>query len=118
MAYFQELWSTVSSLLPIVGSLLLVHLRITAISVAIAVAIAVPLGALVRAARPLATPILGVFSVIYTIPSLATVVLLVPFLGLSAKSIIAATVLYAQAILIRNLITGLDAIDPAIIEAA
>lgn len=111
MAYFLGNW-------PLVGSLLLAHLRITAISVAIAVAIAIPLGLLARAVRPLAGPILGVLSIIYTIPSLATIVLLVPFLGLSANSVIAATVLYSQAILTRNLITGLDGIDPAIVEAA
>ena len=111
MEYLLNNWS-------VVGRLLLVHLRVVTTAVAIAVIIAMPLGLLVRAVRPLAVPILGMLGVIYTIPSLATIVLLVPFLGLSAKSVIAAAVLYSQAILARNLLAGLEAIDPTIVEAA
>lgn len=111
MNYLLENWQ-------LVGGLLLAHLRLTAVAMAIAVAIAMPLGLLIRSVPILAVPTLGLLGALYAVPSLAAIILLVPFLGLSQQSVIAATVLYAQAILIRNLLAGLDAIDPAIIEAA
>ena len=111
MGYLFENWQ-------LVGGLLLAHLRLTVSAVAIATAIAIPLGLLVRASRPLAAIVLGLLGASYAIPSLATIILLVPFLGLSENSVIAAMVLYAQAILVRNLLAGLDSIDPAIVEAA
>ena len=51
-------------------------------------------------------------------PSLALIILLVPFLGLTANAVIVAMVLYAQVILVRNLTVGLQQIDPAVLEAA
>ncbi len=104
--------------LPLVSELSWEHLRLTMAAIAIAAAVAVPVGALVRAVPVLRAPTLGLLGALYTIPSLAAIILLVPLLGLSAESVVAAAVLYAQAILVRNLLAGLDSIDPAILEAA
>lgn len=93
------------------------HLQIVLLTLAIAITIAVPLGTSVWRVRWLRRPVMGVLGIIYTIPSLALIVLLVPLLGLNAKSAIAATTLYSQVILVRNLAVGLDAIDPMVLEA-
>jgi osmoprotectant transport system permease protein len=45
-------------------------------------------------------------------------IILIPFFGLNAKTVIVALVLYSQIILLRNVLAGLRGIDPAIIEAA
>ncbi|MEM6446051.1 MAG: ABC transporter permease [Cyanobacteria bacterium P01_D01_bin.123] len=100
-----------------VGELLSQHIWITLLTLAIAVILAVPLGWLAARVSWLRRPILGTLGVIYTIPSLALIILLVPLFGLNAKSAIAATVLYSQVLLVRNLVVGLDAIDPLVIEA-
>jgi osmoprotectant transport system permease protein len=99
-------------------TLLLQHLRMTGISLGIAIALAVPLALLVSRLRWLAVPVLGGLGVLYTIPSLALIIFLVPLFGLNATSVIVAMVLYTQVILVRNLTVGLAGINPAVLEAA
>lgn len=62
--------------------------------------------------------LLHLFSVIYSIPSLALFALLIPFTGLGKVSAIIVLVIYNQYILLRNFITGMKDVDPAILEAA
>lgn len=102
----------------IVLGYVLQHLQMTSLALAIAVAIAVPIAVLISRIRWLVVPVMGTLGIIYTIPSLALIILLVPLLGLNAQSVIAAMVLYIQVILVRNLSVALQSIDPAILEAA
>jgi osmoprotectant transport system permease protein len=102
----------------LVGELLLEHLNLTGVALLIAAAVALPLALLIQAIPWLSTPLLGLLGTLYTIPSLALIILFVPFLGLNATAVIAAMVVYAQVILVRNLTVGLAAISPAVIEAA
>ena len=101
-----------------VTTLLQQHVQMTLLTLAIAVAISIPLGWLVSNVRWLKKPVFGLLATIYTIPSLALIILLVPLFGLNANSAIAAMVLYSQVILVRNLTVGLENIDPLLIEAA
>jgi osmoprotectant transport system permease protein len=101
-----------------VWTLLLQHLAMTSLTLLIAVLVAVPLALLINRYRWLHLPVLGVLGLLYTIPSLALIILLVPVLGLGAKSVIAATVIYAQVILVRSLTVGLESIPVAVLEAA
>jgi osmoprotectant transport system permease protein len=94
------------------------HVAITVWSVAIAVAIAVPLAVLAYWVRPLATPILTSASVLYTIPSLALLAFLAPFLGTGRTPVVTALVMYALIILIRNALTGLQQVPGDVREAA
>jgi osmoprotectant transport system permease protein len=102
----------------IVLGLAMQHLGMTSVALLIATAIALPLGLLVARRRHLATPILGALGILYTIPSIALMILFIPIFGLNATSVVAALVIYSQAILVRNVVAGLQAIDPAILEAA
>jgi osmoprotectant transport system permease protein len=102
----------------VVLGLLIDHLAMTIAALAIALAIALPISLLVVRFRRVAPLALGALGVLYTIPSLALMILLLPIFGLNAKSVIAALVVYAQVILVRNILAGLRAIDPAILEAA
>jgi len=60
------------------------------------------------------------FSIIYSIPSIALFALMIPIpgMGLGRNTAIIVLVLYNQFILLRNFITGLNGVDPAIVEAA
>lgn len=102
----------------IVGKLLWQHLQIVGLTLVLAVLIALPLALLVYRYRWLNTPILGTLGVLYTIPSLALMILLVPFLGLNARSVIVAIVVYSQAILVRSVVAGLESIDSSVIDVA
>jgi len=94
------------------------HLMITGTALAISVLIALPLGYLIARNKRLAGPIFGVLGTVYTIPSIALIILFIPLFGLNSRSVIVALVLYTQVILVRNIVAGLNSIDPAILEAA
>jgi osmoprotectant transport system permease protein len=102
----------------IVWNLVLEHLQMTSLTLVIAVAIALPLALLITRYRWLNVPVLGALGILYTVPSLALIILLVPIFGLDAQAVIAAMVIYTQVILVRNLAVGLQSIKPAVLEAA
>jgi osmoprotectant transport system permease protein len=101
-----------------IWKLLLQHLSMTSLTLVLAVLIALPLALLITRYRWLSVPVLGILGILYTVPSLALIILLVPFLGLNAWSVIAAMIVYAQVILVRSLVVGLQSIQPAVLEAA
>jgi osmoprotectant transport system permease protein len=94
------------------------HLWLTGVSLILAVCIALPLGVLAARRPSVRGPLLGLLGAIYTIPSLALFVLLIPLLGLGWAPAVTALVVYAQVILTRNVIAGLLGVDPAVLESA
>lgn len=94
------------------------HLLMTLVTLISAIAIAVPLSLLIWRYRFLSVPVLGLLGALYTIPSLALIILLVPIFGLNQISVITAMVIYSQVILVRNLTVGLNGIPAAVMEAA
>ena len=99
-----------------IPNLLFDHLYITGISLIIALAIALPLSFLLARYRRLYLPVITTAGIIYTLPSLAVVAFLVPFTGLNAITIIIPLIAYAQLVLIRNIVTAITGVDPALIE--
>lgn len=98
--------------------LVIQHLGLTAIAVLLAAATAIPIGIAVtrhRAARQLA---LGAAGVLQTIPSLALLAFMIPLLGLDVSAAVAALFLYALLPILRNTVTGLQEVDPDLVEAA
>ncbi|MCL2570929.1 MAG: ABC transporter permease subunit [Defluviitaleaceae bacterium] len=61
-----------------------------------------------------------IFSIVYSVPSIALFALMIPVpgMGLGRNTAITVLVLYNQFILLRNFIAGLNGVDHAIIEAA
>lgn len=94
------------------------HIGITAVSVAIGLLIAFPLALLARHRRGAAGPVLGLTTVLYTVPSLAMFALLTPVFGVSAAVVVTGLVLYSLTILVRNILAGLQAVPAEVREAA
>jgi osmoprotectant transport system permease protein len=97
------------------------HIWLVGVAMALAIAIGVPLGILITRRPWLSKPILGGANVAETIPSLALFgfLLPVPWLGVRADRLaIVALTLYALLPVIRNTVTGISGVDPAIREAA
>lgn len=97
------------------------HLFLVLVSTAFAVLIGVPLGILLTRRRSLQTPILGIASILQTVPGLALFGLLIPLPfvgGIGAKTAIIALVLYSFLPVIRNTVTGISGVDAKIKEAA
>ena len=103
---------------PLVLSRLGEHIGLAGAALLLSALIALPLGWLLDRRPRLAAPVLGVLGVLYTVPSIAMIILMIPFLGLNARAVIAALVLYCQVILVRNVLAGLGGIAPAVLEAA
>ena len=101
-----------------IWTLFVEHLQITGLALLLALLIAVPLGIALARVRWLAPPVLGLLSILYTVPSLALLIILIPFLGLGLKTAVATLVIYAQVVLVRNIVVGLHSINPALLEAA
>jgi osmoprotectant transport system permease protein len=94
------------------------HVALVAISLAAAVIASIPLGVL-AARRPRLGPfILSVTGIIQTIPSLALLVFMIPWLGIGAKPALAALFLYSLLPIVRNTATGLKDIPPSVLESA
>ncbi|MFD1413537.1 ABC transporter permease/substrate-binding protein [Oceanobacillus jeddahense] len=94
------------------------HLQISLISLGIAILIAVPIGIILTRYPRVAEPIIGTSAVLQTIPSLAVLAFLIPFLGIGIQPAIVALVLYGLLPILRNTYTGIDGVDPALREAA
>ena len=94
------------------------HLRMTLIALAIALVIAMPLGVMVTRFRRWEGPVMALLGLLYTIPSLALLVLLIPWVGLGLDNAVIVLVIYAQVILVRNVVVGINGVEPAIVEAA
>ncbi|MBX3264551.1 MAG: ABC transporter permease subunit [Labilithrix sp.] len=100
------------------------HLRLTLAALLVGIAISLPIGVLVTRRRWLEQPVLGVASVIQTIPSLALLAVMVPLLAAAGVSSIGflpaflGLVLYSLLPILRNTVTGISGVDPAYIEAA
>jgi len=99
---------------------ILQHLWLVGLSTAFAMLIGIPLGIVIAHRPRLNKPVLASANIIQTIPSLALFGFLLPVPWLGARSdrlAILALTLYALLPIIRNTYTGIDGVDPAVVEA-
>jgi osmoprotectant transport system permease protein len=110
--WFSQHWSS------IFGPALVQHIVLTLIAVGIGFVFAFALGLLAYRVRRLETPIAGISSFLYTIPSLALFQILVPFTGLTRLTVEIALVSYTLLLLFRNIVTGLREVPEDVRDAA
>jgi osmoprotectant transport system permease protein len=94
------------------------HALLVAVSVAIAAALGVSAGVALTRLAALRKPVLGFAGVMQTVPSLALFGFLIPFIGIGKSAAILALVLYALLPILRNTLTGILTVDPAVRESA
>ncbi|CAN5441266.1 glycine betaine ABC transporter substrate-binding protein [soil metagenome] len=110
------------------------HVRVSVTALALGLVISLPLAIVARHRPVLRGALLGVASVVQTVPGLALLALFYPLLlALAALSLqwfgvgfsafgflpsVLALALYSMLPVLRNTITGLDGVDPALTEAA
>ena len=94
------------------------HLVLVAAALGTALLIALPLGLTIARNDRASGTVIGALGALYTIPSLALLALLVEVVGLGPAPIFVALVIYAQFVLVRNVVAGVRAIDPAQRDAA
>lgn len=98
--------------------LTLEHLKISGISIFIATVLGGILGIIISEYKKTSTLVLSITNFLYTIPSISLLGFLIPFSGIGNTTAIIALTIYALLPMIRNTYTGIDNIDPSIIESA
>ena len=110
--------------LALLPGLLAAHVRLTLLALSIGVVASIPLGVWASRRRAVERAVLGVAGVLQTIPSLALLAVLVPLLawaglgGIGFTPALIGLVLYSLLPVLRNTVTGLRSVDPAMLEAA
>ncbi|MCC2028517.1 ABC transporter permease subunit [Microbacterium sp. YMB-B2] len=107
--------------LDLILGLALTHLGQSAIAIVCGFVLSLPLGWVAWRYRLVRGPIVVLTGLLYTIPSLALLILLPSVIGYSARSqenLIVGLTIYAVAILVRSVADGLDSVDPDIRQAA
>jgi len=94
------------------------HIELTVVSVGVGFVIAFVLALLAYRARWLAGPVTFVTSVLYTIPSLAAFLILVPITGLGRMTLYIPLTSYTLLILFTNTLAGLTGVPDEIKDAA
>jgi len=109
--YLERRWDTLLDLT-------LEHLMLVAGSVAIAAAIGILLGVLVHQRPRASQAVIGITSALFTAPSLAYFAVFMVFLGLGVAPSVLTLVIYALLPIVRNTVTGLAGVDPAMVRSA
>ncbi len=96
------------------------HLVISFVVMLLSIAITVPLAIYMTKIRneQVKGLIFNIANIFQTIPTVALLAIMIPLLGIGFKPAVAALFLYALLPLLRNTYTGIQSIDPSIVEAA
>lgn len=93
------------------------HLQIVSVTLLISILLATVISYLLLSSEKATNMVVQLFSVIYSIPSMALFAMLIPLLGLGNSTAIPVLVAYNQYLLIRNIMTGMQNVDKSLLEA-
>ncbi|MFJ9179510.1 ABC transporter permease [Streptomyces sp. NPDC102360] len=94
------------------------HLQAALSAVLFGLVISLPLAVVAHRVRPLRGFLLGMSNVLFTIPSIAVFVLLLPVSGLTRTTTVIGLTIYTLVVLLRNTVEGLDSVPAKTKEAA
>ncbi|NYF17431.1 osmoprotectant transport system permease protein [Microbacterium sp. AK009] len=108
--------------LDLIGELSLVHLRQSVLALVLGFVISVPLGWVAWRYRLVRSGVITITGLLYTIPSIALLVLIPSATGLysitSETNLVVALTIYAVAILVRAVSDGLDSVDEGVRQSS
>jgi osmoprotectant transport system permease protein len=111
-------WDWVGDHLDDIRDRTLEHLQLTLWAVGIGFIVSVALAAVSIRWRRTYGPITWTAGVLYTIPSIALFVFLIPYTGLGFVTAEIGLVTYTLLILVRNIVAGIDGVPPDVRDAA
>ncbi|NIP44649.1 MAG: ABC transporter permease subunit [candidate division Zixibacteria bacterium] len=112
-------WDAISNQLDLLPDYLGNHLLLTMLALALGIFICIPLGCLVTRVKSLQWPVLSIAGILQTIPGIALLALMVPILGtIGFLPALVALTIYSFMPILRNTVTGIIGVDPAVVEAA
>ncbi|APY87931.1 ABC transporter permease [Streptomyces alfalfae] len=111
-------WSWTADHADELATLTLSHLQAALSAVLLGLVISLPLAVLAHRVRPLRGLLLGLSNVLFTIPSIAVFVLLLPVSGLTRTTTVIGLTIYTLVVLLGNTVEGLDSVPARTKEAA
>lgn len=111
-------WSWVADHTGDLTTLTLSHLQAALTAVLFGLLISLPLAVVAHRVRRLRGLLLGLSNVLFTIPSIAVFVLLLPISGLTRTTTVIGLTIYTLVVLLRNTVEGLDSVPARTKEAA
>ncbi|MEU2427969.1 ABC transporter permease [Streptomyces sp. NPDC007861] len=111
-------WSWLADHTGDLATLTLTHLQAALSAVFFGLVVSLPLAVVAHRIRPLRGFLLGLSNVLFTIPSIAVFVLLLPVSGLTRTTTVTGLTIYTLVVLLRNTVEGLDSVPARTKEAA
>lgn len=111
LSYFWEIRGQIAELA-------LQHVWLSMVGVLVGTLTAVPLGIFISGHPKISGYVIDMAGMLYTVPSLAILGVLLPFMGLGWLPTITALTIYSWLPVLRNTCTGISNVDPAVKEAA
>lgn len=95
------------------------HLSMSLTAVILGIIVTLPLGIYLAKTKSkfIRSLIFGITNIFQTIPTIALLAIMIPLFGIGAKPAILALFLYSLLPLLRNTFTGIQSVDPAVIES-
>ena len=94
------------------------HLLLSFVALALGIIVAIPLGIWLSQVHKIANIVIGIASVLQTIPTLALLTLMVILLGVGKVPSIVALFIYSLLPILRNTYLGIAGVDPNLTDAA
>ncbi|MGX7196865.1 ABC transporter permease [Enterococcus olivae] len=94
------------------------HIFISFAALFLGTLVAVPIGISLTRAPKVANVVIGIASALQTIPSLAFLTLMIPFLGVGVAPAIVALFIYSLLPILRNTYIGMKNVDPSYLDVA
>ena len=94
------------------------HIYISFVSLLLGAVVAIPLGILLTRTPKIANIVLGITSALQTVPSLALLALMIPFLGVGTMPAIISLFIYCLLPILRNAYIGMKNVDPSYLDVA
>lgn len=94
------------------------HIFLSLVALFLGILVAVPVGVILSQVPKVANVVIGIASILQTIPTLALLALMVPLLGVGKVPSIVALFIYSLLPILRNAYLGMVDVDPNLIDAA
>lgn len=114
----QTLWQFFSDQSGKILQQTITHLGLTFVALIISILVSVPIGIIIARKQRFAGIVLGFIGVLQTIPSIALLGFMIPFLGIGVLPAIVVLFMYALLPVVRSTYTGIVQVERSVVEAA
>lgn len=97
---------------------ILQHVYISAVALSLGIIVAVPLGILLTRVKKIAGFVIGLTSVLQTIPAMALLAMMIPLFGIGTTPAVVALFIYSLMPILRNTYIGMTSVDPNLLDVA